>query len=62
MSGPIQKLIGPAKSHVQRTIEEAEALLDTVPDEMEVKGDEMTYKPIVKSCFNAGKGLDSRLE
>ena len=34
MSGPIQKL---AKSQAKRTIEEADALLDTVPDEQEIK-------------------------
>ena len=47
MSGPIQKLIGPAKSHVQQTIEEAEALLDTVPDEKEFKGNEMRVETLI---------------
>jgi len=47
MSGPIRKLIGPAKSRVQRIIEEAEALLDTVPDEKEFEEDEMRVETLI---------------
>ena len=47
MSGPIRKLIGPAKSRIQRAVEEAEALLDAVLEEDNLDGDEMKIETLI---------------
>ena len=47
MSGLIQKRVGPVKSRVQRTIEEAEALLETVPEEDNFDRDKMKVEALI---------------
>ena len=47
MSGPIRKLIGPAKSHVQRAIKEANALLDNKLDEEDLDKEEMDVESLI---------------
>ena len=41
MSGPIRKLIGPAKTRLQRYVEEASSLLSSTVEEKTVTEDEL---------------------
>ena len=47
MLGPIRKLIGPAKSRVQRAIEEANALLETELDVEDLDKEEMDVESLI---------------
>ena len=47
MSGPIRKLIGPAKSRVQRAIEEANALLETELNVEDLDKEEMDVESLI---------------
>ena len=47
MSGPIRKLIGPAKSRVQRATEEANALLETDLDVEDLDKEEMDVESLI---------------
>ena len=60
MSGPIRKLIGPAKSRVQRAIEEANALLETELDVEDLDKEEMDVESLINKLTIKTHGSESR--
>ena len=53
MSGPIRKLIGPAKTRLQRYVEEASSLLSSRVEEKTLEEDEI----LVEECINTNVSL-----
>ena len=51
MSGPIRKLIGPAKMRVQCYVEEASSLLSSAVEEKTVMEDELRVEEVI-ACIN----------
>ena len=53
MSGPIRKLIGPAKTRLQRYVEEASSLLSSGVEEKTLEDDEIRVEEVIAriKCF-----------